>query len=165
MKTDMADLTLLDSNILIYAEQAETPYYEAAKSLRDRVLAGEISACISPQVLSEFFAVATNPRRVTAPLTIQEARDQIEKYCESEDLVLIHPGSGIVDRMLSLLEAHPVTGPDIFDLLLVATMLENDVARIYTVNIQDFASFSEIEAFLPPDPESIPEPDVDQPNP
>ncbi len=66
-------LVLLDSNILIYAEQAEEAHHATAKSLRDRALTGEFKACISPQVLSEFFAIVTNPRRVNAPLTAERA--------------------------------------------------------------------------------------------
>lgn len=130
---DPASLALLDSNILVYAEQKEQPQYKAAKSLRDHALTGKITACISPQVINEFFAVSTNPRRVSDPLTVQEATDQIRRYAESEDLALIHPGPGIVGRALSLMENHPVSGSDIYDLYMVATMLENGITRIYTL--------------------------------
>ena len=115
-------------------------------------MTGEISACISPQVLSEFFAVVTNRRRVSSTLTQQEATDQIRKYYESEGLAIIYPGTRIVERMLSLLERYAVTGPYIHDLRLVATMLENGVTRIYTFNVRDFAPFSEIDVLTPPEP-------------
>ena len=151
------DLTLLDTNILLYSEQEEAPQHGAAKALRDQALLGETSACISPQILSEFFAVATNPRRVSAPLTQQEAIDQIRKYYESEDLTVIYPGSNIVERMLALLDTHAVSGPDIHDLHLVATMLENDVTKIYTYNTTDFDTFPDIEVLTPPEPQFVQE--------
>ena len=155
---DPTSLALLDSNILVYADQKEQPQYKAAKSLRDHALTGKITACISPQVINEFYAVSTNPRRVSAPLTVQEATDQIRRYAESEDLALIHPGPGIVGRALSLMENHPVSGSDIYDLYMVATMLENGITRICTFNTRDFAPFSEIEVLTPPEPESESEP-------
>ena len=151
-KPDLKDIVLLDSNILIYAEQDIALQYEAARSLRDQALTGEIFACVSPQILSEFFAVVTNPRRVDDPLSQQEATDQVRKYYESEELAVIYPGSRIVERMLSLLERYTIAGPYIHDLRLVATMLENGVSKIYTFNVRDFAPFSEIEVLTPPEP-------------
>ena len=56
-------LALLDTNILVYATQEDSPQHAQAKSLRDRALTGEISACISPQVLSEFFVTITRADR------------------------------------------------------------------------------------------------------
>ncbi|MEW6756082.1 MAG: TA system VapC family ribonuclease toxin [Candidatus Latescibacterota bacterium] len=150
--TDLGDMVLLDSNILVYAEQQEQPKHEAARSLRDRALTGDISACISPQVLHEFYAVSTSPRRVTAPLSPQEAAEQIRMYCRSLRLALIFPGPDIMERVLALLATTAVVGPDIHDLHLVATMLENGVKRIYTFNTAHFKSFPGIEALTPPDP-------------
>ena len=147
-----ADLALLDANVLIYAEQDQSPHYLASKSLRDRALTGDVAACISPQVLNEFYAIVTNPARVDEPLSAQEAIDQITKYYRSKRLAKIYPGPTIIQRELALLKAHPVAGPDIHDLHLVATMLENGVRRIYTFNTRDFDSFSEMEALVPPEP-------------
>ena len=151
-------LVLLDSNILIYAEQAEDPHHGAAKSLRDRALAGEIRACISPQVLSEFFAIVTNPRRVSTPLTAEKALENIRNYNRSQKLLKIFPGHHIINRMIALLETHPISGQNIHDLYLVATMLENDVSFIYTYNVADFARISEIQV-LNPEKVDVPEPE------
>ncbi len=151
-----AAIALLDTNVLIYAEQDMSPHYEASKSLRDRALTGEVPACVSPQVLNEFFAVVTNPHRVDDPLTVQEAIDQMRKYYQAKRLVKIYSGPTIIERELALLESHPVSGADIHDLHLVATMLENGVTRIYTFNTKDFVPFSEIEVLTPPKPALTP---------
>lgn len=145
-----SELVLVDSNILIYATQAEAPQYLAAKTVRDQGLTGRISACISPQVLAEFFAVVTNPKRVSAPLTRDEAIAEVKKYHQAKKLVKVYPGTHIVRRMLSLLERYKVTGIHIHDLHLVATMLENGVKNVYTFNTKEFALFSEIETYEPP---------------
>jgi predicted nucleic acid-binding protein len=52
-------------------------------------------------------------------------------------------------RWADLAEKHGVTGADIFDLQLVATMLENGVRRIYTFNREDFERFAELEVIMP----------------
>ena len=98
-----AGLVLLDANVLIYAEQDKSLYHEASKLLRDRALTGAIAACVSPQVLNEFYAVVTNPRRVDDPLSAREAVDQIRKYYRAKHLVKIFPGPSIIKRELELL--------------------------------------------------------------
>jgi predicted nucleic acid-binding protein len=40
-------------------------------------------------------------------------------------------------------------GADIFDVQLVATMLANDVTRIYTYNRPDFERFGEVKILTP----------------
>ena len=149
MTVERSDLALLDSNILIYATQSEAPQHETAKWIRDRAVIGHISACISPQVLTEFYAVVTNARRVTTPLTTEEAVSQIRLYLEANTLTFIFSRLETVERMLTLLEGRPVSGQDIHDLHLAATMLDNDVKKVYTYNADDFNPFSDIEVMVP----------------
>jgi predicted nucleic acid-binding protein len=151
-------LALLDTNILVYATQEDSPQHAQAKSLRDRALTGEISACISPQVLSEFFVTITRAdhRAVQHPISCEQAVAEQRKYCESEHLHLLHPGPQIMERTFWLLAQYPVTGLRFYDMYLVATMLENDVTRVYTYNTRHFAPFAEVEVLSPPEP--TPEP-------
>ena len=141
MKPDPADMVFFDSNIFIYAETREDAHHEEAKSLRDLALTGQVSACISPQILSEFSSVVTSegrggPRR---PHSASDAADVIRKYDESEDIASIYPGPGTVGMMLTLLEAHPVSGARIHDLRIAATMLENGVTQVATYDTHVFA--------------------------
>ncbi len=54
-----------------------------------------------------------------------------------------------VDVWLDLLRRHPVTGGDVFDLQIVATMQANGIQRTYTFNTADFAAFSELVIVTP----------------
>lgn len=54
-----------------------------------------------------------------------------------------------VEGWMDLLRRRPVTGADVFDLQLVATMLSNDLSRIYTFNGADFAAFPELAVIAP----------------
>jgi predicted nucleic acid-binding protein len=55
----------------------------------------------------------------------------------------------VVIRWAELAEKHGVTGADVFNLQLVATMLENGVRRIYTFHRDDFERFGELEVVTP----------------
>ena len=58
-------------------------------------------------------------------------------------------GSKILEGILDLLKKYKVTKQEIFDLQLVATMLSNNVTRLYTYNKDDFIKFKEIEVLSP----------------
>jgi predicted nucleic acid-binding protein len=51
--------------------------------------------------------------------------------------------------LLDLLRRRPVTGPEIFDLQIVATMKANDIRTIYTFNAGDFEVFPELTVIVP----------------
>jgi predicted nucleic acid-binding protein len=55
-----------------------------------------------------------------------------------------------IDEVMALLRRRPVTGGQIFDLQIVATMKLNGISRIYTFNTDDFKPFQEIEPLPPP---------------
>src|SRR5688572_2616998 len=126
--TTADERSLVDANILVYAASPAAPQYPASRAL----LESEAKLCVSPQVFAEFYSVVTNPRRVTLPFTPAEARAFIGALLPRLDVL---PMIGaVVARWAELAERHGVTGADVFDLQLVATMLENGVRRIYTYN-------------------------------
>ena len=141
---------LVDTNVLIYAADTSASFHEPSRQLRDRGFRGEVSLVVTPQVLMEFFAVITSPRRVTTPRSAEEARAEVEKYAHAANIPKIYPDSTALERTIQLLQHHPqVTRQEIFDLFLVATMLANGVTRIYTYNQQHFTRFAGIEVLTP----------------
>ena len=145
-----SEVTLLDTNILVYAADETSEFYVPAKEIRDRGVQGDIPVAVSAQILFEFFAVITNPRRVTQPRSPQEAQEEMEKYLQAPQIRKIYPGEDITNRVLALLQQHPqITRQDIFDCLLVATMQTNGIRRIYTYNRQHFTPFADIEVLTP----------------
>lgn len=64
-----SEMSLLDTNILVYAADRNSSYHEAALLLRDKGLKGESPVCVCPQVLNEFFAIITDPKRANNPRT------------------------------------------------------------------------------------------------
>lgn len=91
-------------------------------------------------------------RGIEKPLSMDEVSEEIKKYLDSEHISMIYPTSSTWSLILdSLLKQHAVSGADIHDLLLIATMLSNGVKKIYTFNTKDFVPFSEIEVLNPND--------------
>lgn len=112
-------------------------------------LSGDLLLCICPQVLNEFYAVITNPKRVTNPVSHEEAVVELEKYIRAKNILKIYPGDDILDITLDLMKKYKVREQEIFDLQLVATMLSSKVTSLYTYNKEDFSKFRGIEILLP----------------
>ena len=73
----------IDTNVLVYAEFADSPAHGRSRALRDRVLAGEFIGVLAAPVLAEFVAVSTDPRRVRRPRTTAEAVAEAGRYASA----------------------------------------------------------------------------------
>lgn len=142
-------MILFDANLLVHAHAARSPFYEAAKRLRDQAIHGELDGCVTPQVLCEFFAVCTDERRFQPALSPRQAAKEIERYWSENGFQKILPTTGTMSRLLELVARQPLTQQRIFDAFLVATMLENDVRTIYTQNVKDFDIYQELRVINP----------------
>ncbi|MFH1030722.1 MAG: type II toxin-antitoxin system VapC family toxin [bacterium] len=140
---------LLDANILVYAADKNSPYYEKAALIREKGMRGEISICVCPQVLVEFFAIITDKKRVANPITQKEAVKEIEKYLLEENIFKIYQLPTATEIIIKLLRQYRINRQKIFDLQLAATMLANGVNEIYTFNKKDFERFSKIKVLTP----------------
>lgn len=143
------DLALADSNVLVHAFYEEAEHYLACRGLLERAQRGVVALCVAPQNLAEFYAVITNPRRVTKPRGAAEAAQAVARILAMLGISILQVPDDIVTRWLALVKRCPTTGPGIFDLQLAATMLACSVRRICTYNGADFRRFPEIEVLEP----------------
>jgi predicted nucleic acid-binding protein len=87
---------------------------------------------------------------VTTPRSSEEARAEVEKYARADNILRIYPDTTALEHIIELLQHHPqVARQEIFNLFLVATVLANGVARIYSYNQQHFTRFAGIDVLTP----------------
>jgi predicted nucleic acid-binding protein len=91
--------------------------------------------------------VVTNARRVSKPRSPADALSAISGLLSFVEVLPVPAVT--VEGLMDLLRRRPVTGGDVFDLHLVATMKANSILRIYTYNREDFEVFSELEVLTP----------------
>jgi predicted nucleic acid-binding protein len=128
--------TGVDTNVLVYALDADAPQHAAARALLETARETGAALFVSPQILCEFYSIVTNPRRVPRPRSPTDAVSVIAGMLPF--LHVLPVPAHTVEGLLDLLRRHPVTGGDVFDLQIVATMQANGVPRIYTFNTADF---------------------------
>ena len=143
------ELTLVDTNVLVYAHLEESEHNAACRTLLDQSQNGQQALAVTPQILLEFYTVVTNPQRVTTPFQPIEALDEIDRLLSLPGLALLPTPSDTVTRWIRLARQHPATGATIFDYQIVATMLGNGVTRIYTFDRAHFERFRQLEMLTP----------------
>jgi predicted nucleic acid-binding protein len=140
---------LLDTNILIHAYNRASPLHRKASDIIRRALRREIEVCIAPQILYEFFAVVTNPKRVEYPLSANEAADICLDLWECSEIEKINPTTATPLKVFKLIKQLKLSGGEIFDCVLAVTANENNIKEIYTENLEDFKHYNFLKASNP----------------
>ena len=140
---------LLDSNILVYANNVDSPFHKACKKLVEDAINGRFPAYIAHQNLLELYAVVTDKRRVEKPLTPECANSLIRFYLVAGSISILYPSSATFGVLGKLIADHTPLSHGIFDLVLVALMIENNIATIHTANTRHFSNFKGITAVSP----------------
>ena len=140
-------MILLDTNVLVYAIDGTAAIHAPCHSLVDRAMSGRLDAVIVPQVLMEFYAVVTSPRRVRSPLTPNDGASQVDDWRRT--IAVRYPTAGCLDAWMTLARQLRRVGQDVHDLFLIAQMQSHGIGDICTANVGDFAGVTGITAHRP----------------
>lgn len=138
---------IVDTNVLVYALDADAPQHASARALLEAARSGETTLYVTSQILCEFYSIVTNARRVAKPRSPADAWSAVTNLLAFLQVLPIPAHA--VGALMNLLRRYPVTGGDVFDLQIVAAMQANAFNRIYTVNTDDFTKFSELSVATP----------------
>lgn len=140
---------LLDTNVLVYAVNPESPYHAASARVLQHVLKEQIQACISLQNVHEFYSVVTSEKRAQNPVTPGQAHMMATLLLQTPRIEKLAQDQLTIRLALSLAEELGVSGPRFFDCLLAATAKQHNVSTIVTENTRDFAPYAFLEAIRP----------------
>lgn len=143
-------IVLLDTNIIGRISQPTHALHSLATTATDRLIAEGHELRIVPQVLYEFWAVATRAIKENGlGFSIEETVEKIDR------IKLVFPPlrdeRRILDPWESLVRKYEVRGKNTHDARLVAAMLRHGVTQLLTFNASDFKRFKEIEVLEPID--------------
>lgn len=142
-------MILLDANVLVYAVNADAPQHATSRSVVERSIAGDIAAALVLQVLLEFYAVITHPRRVQHPLAPAVAWAQVAALRTS--LPVLDVPVSTLTTLEALVQQQQPIGARVFDLSLIAQMQVHRITSVCTYNVADFRGIAGIEALTPED--------------
>lgn len=141
----------VDTNLLVYAHNADSAFHEPAKEFIESILNtrgdnGNLKVCIPAQVLVEFINVITWSR-LESPLSLPDALHLVKQHRDS-GVTILHPKTSQLDTLLTLFESV-TTRKKVFDIALVATLKDNGINGLYTVNTKDFVDFDFLDVVNP----------------
>lgn len=140
---------VLDTNILVHAYNKSSPYQKSASRVIKKAMQGEIEAYLAPQILYEFFAIVTNPRRVEQPMPLDEASDLCMDLWECREIEKVNPTPLAPKEVFKLAKELNLSKGRVFDCILAVTAKENKLEAVYTENVDDFKNYSFIKAVNP----------------
>lgn len=133
----------VDTNILVYAANAETESYDVARELLTKVARGpELLYLFWPTVMG-FLRVATNPAIFANPLPAAEAIAAVTDLLERPHV----KAGGEIDGFWRVYQASAgadTRGNDVPDAHLVALMRQHGVSVIYTRD-RDFRRYEGLD--------------------
>ena len=147
MATTADSPVFIDTNVLVYANVAESPLNRSAvEAIETRYNAG-IELWISRQVLREFIATVTRPQAFSAPRPIATVIDRVRFF--QDRFRLAEETAQVTENLLRLLQQIPTGGRQVHDANIVATMQANGVRCLLTHNTADFQRFSALIKVIP----------------
>jgi predicted nucleic acid-binding protein len=138
----MPDKVFVDTNILVYLANEDSPFHLRTVE-KFKEVAGKSELWISRQVLREYAVVMTKPGIVEKPLSSKEITSDIEKW---ESIFQIADETEEVTGILvELIKAYDIKGKKIHDANIVAAMMANSIQTLFTLNVDDFKKFKKIQ--------------------
>lgn len=147
MATTAADPVFVDTNVLIYARQARSPFHAQATAKLQALAAAGHPLWISRQVLREYLAAMSAHGALTAALSMSALLTDVQTF--QQQFLVAEDGPAVTSHLLNLLAAIPCGGKQIHDANIVATMLTHGVPQLLTHNVADFTRFAAHMTLVP----------------
>lgn len=140
---------LIDTNILLYAINADAPEHTQARDFLQEAIEAPGLWYLSEGICYEFLRVSTHPRVFPEPLKAGQALAFLEALLITDRFEVLSAGPGHWKWLRELIATtgNPV-GNLFFDIRTVALMREHGIRQIYTADT-DFFQFSKIAVTNP----------------
>ncbi len=139
---------LLDTNIILRTVQTAAPNHTAAVEAIATILNNSDNIFITPQILIEFWAVATRPVEANglgwSPALVEEEIEQLR-----QQFPMLDDTPDVFLNWLQLVKQQTVQGKKVHDTRLVAVMQTYDVTHLLTFNVDDFRRYATITLVNP----------------
>src|SRR5262245_22210936 len=113
MVTANGNTLFLDTNVLIYATDPDSPWHVAATAILTEARRNQVQLVVSPQVMREYVAAATRSRLAGSSVTVLHIAENVRSFLR--EFRLVEENSVVIAVLLDLVERIPVAGKQIHD--------------------------------------------------
>ncbi|NVM05179.1 MAG: type II toxin-antitoxin system VapC family toxin [Candidatus Helarchaeota archaeon] len=136
----MAEIAFIDSNIIIFANIKNSPDHAKSLALLEKALKGEFIGCINPIIAIEAHY------KLMKYIDSSEAKYRINSLLDSFKLRFFSITKGTLKKGFDISDINKIATNDS---IIIASMLENNVNKIYTDNEIDFKKYPKIKVVNP----------------
>ena len=142
---------LIDSNVLLRVYKPDDRDHVVALESLARLRERGDEPVLVPQVLYEFYVVATRPLEQNGlsqlPVVVVQVLDELQSK-----FAILRDRPQLLTAWMDLLAQHKVRGKPAHDARLVAAVQTTEVQQLLTFNVGDFSRYAaEIQVAAPPD--------------
>ncbi|MFO1200590.1 MAG: TA system VapC family ribonuclease toxin [Burkholderiaceae bacterium] len=130
----------VDTNVLVYAHRADSPFHERARSALESLAAGAREWAIPWPCAHEFFAIVTHPRIYKTATPPETAFAQLRAMHSLANLAFIAEVDDHIEDLEPLALSAKVHGGAIHDARVAAICLSHGVVELWSAD-RDFSRF------------------------
>jgi predicted nucleic acid-binding protein len=139
----------IDTNILIYANDIESPFHRSASEIFNSILSRE-EAIISEIFLTEFFSIITDSRKMAFPWSTAQVKHYIKILLDAvQELHFLN--IEIITEAFKSIKQFEIKRYGIYDHLIAHSMKFYGVRRLVTLNRKDFEKYGFIKEIISPE--------------
>ena len=140
-------MIVVDVNLLLYAVIDGFPEHPRAREWWEATINSSAEVALGSPALFGFLRIATNPRVLTTPLSIDEATAQVGSWLSEPNVQFLHPGPRHLEIAFKLLREVGTAGNLATDAQLAALAIEHDADLCS--NDTDFGRFRDLRWMNP----------------
>jgi uncharacterized protein len=138
----------VDTNILVYAHRAESPFHDLAYASIKALAEGRQQWGIPVSCLYEFLAVVTNAKVFRPASTYDQALAQVDAWLASPQVQVLHSGAAHWQILSELTRKAKLSGGQFHDARIAAICIENAVSVMWSAD-RDFGRFKALKTANP----------------
>jgi predicted nucleic acid-binding protein len=139
---------LVDTNILLRVSRPNDPNYRLIETSLKELEKQSSQLCFALQNVAEFWNVCTRPMEHNGyGLSLEETRRRVESIERS--MTFLPDNEHVYSIWRALVIDQKVSGVQVHDAHIAATMIAHSVSRILTLNPGDFQRYSGLQVIHP----------------
>ena len=140
----------LDTTFLVQIEIRESSSHAAAQEMLESQLLRRPGVCaLTPQVLTEFVHVVSDPKRFERPLSVSQAIATAGLWWNAAEVRQVYPTDETVRLFLAWMQDLKLGRKRLLDTMLAATYFSHGIRSVVSSNARDYRVFGCFEVISP----------------